>query len=395
MQTQIYEWKLKLKSISPLFIGDNDQEVMTDQNDQPMIPGTSLAGVCRAYLENSEFHNLIDDLFGKSATYRPHEGLSFSDGISTEQRPLEVRTGVSISGFSKSAIDGQLFERTYVQAGTVFDVLITLKVDKNEKSSQLAAVKYMLNGLKHGIIRLGAYQSTGAGKFTIESYEYRHFDCTNSEDLIAFVEPDPKKRRKLKKPEKYLLDDTFAPQSVIRFSFKGETATPLLIGTTNVHDSNKPDKTFMTTMHEGVKKPVVPGTSIKGVLRHRVERITNIMGLQNKSDYLTFLFGQAKDTGEPQAGTLRFNDILIENESDNKGIKIYHRTSINPLTGSVRKGVVIEEETVIGNFATNIHLYKKQANSTTDAGSVEGMTYTGAALLLFALRDLALQQISL
>src|SRR5690625_2114662 len=103
MQTQIHEWRLKLKSLSPLFIGDNDQEVMTDQNNQPMIPGTSLAGVCRAYLENSEFHNLVDDLFGKSATYRPDKGLIFSDAKSTELRPLEVRTGVSISGFSKAA----------------------------------------------------------------------------------------------------------------------------------------------------------------------------------------------------------------------------------------------------------------------------------------------------
>src|SRR5699024_12398704 len=59
---------------------------------------------------------------------------------------------------------------------------------------------------------------------------------------------------------------------------------------------------------------------------------------------------------------------------------------INPLTGSVRSCALLNEETYSGEFTVALHFHYRQNDIEANVS---------AALLLFALRDLALQQLSI
>lgn len=375
MNTQIYEWSVLIRTKSPLHIGDNQNEIMVDQRGRPLIPGTSLAGVCRAYMESSSYGELVSQLFGDGASYEPHKGLIFSDGVSREKQVYDIRTGVSISSETKTGEEGQLFERIFIPAETEFHAKLILKASKNESDKLLEAVDHMLHALHHGRIRIGAHQTIGGGRVEIQSCHFVHYDCSKEEDLAAYVQQS-------KQAEPYELPDDIQAESMISFTLQGKTETPLLIGTPSLHIEGEADLTFMKTRINGKEKPVIPGSSLKGVLRHRVERIANILSLPDKNLYMEQLFGHDKQSDVVKAGSVYFDDIVLEKPCS----KIYYRTSINPLTGSVRSGALLNEEAVTGEFTLTLHFRYKQDDIKTNVS---------AALLLFALRDLALQELSI
>jgi|SRR5690625_436458 len=375
MGTQIHEWNVTLRTKSPLHIGDSDNDIIVDQQERPLIPGTSLAGVCRAYMENSPYKHLVSDLFGSETTYEPHKGLFFSDGVSRERQIYEVRSGVSISGRTRTSEEGKLFERIFLPAGMEFHIKLMLKVNKAENDSLLEAVDHMLNALHHGMIRIGAHQTIGGGRMEVASCHYVHYDCSNEDDLHAYV-------HQTKQANSYELTDDIQSQSMMTFTLQGKTETPLLIGTPSLHIEGAPDVTYMKTQRDGKEKPVIPGSSLKGALRHRVERIANILSIREKQKYMEQLFGHDKHSDLVKAGSVYFDDIVLEKHCS----KIYDRISINPLTGSVRSGALLDEETVTGEFTVALHFHYRQNDIEANVS---------AALLLFALRDLALQQLSI
>lgn len=374
VNTQIYKWCVSLKTKSPLHIGDSDQEIIRDQEDMPLIPGTSLAGAFRSYLETSRYKGLVKELFGQGMTYDPYNGLFFSDGVCEKKPILEFRTGVSISGKTRTAREGQLFERIFIPAGAHFKWNLTLKTDKDSAEQMLEAVDYLLHALHRGLIRLGAYKSIGGGLVMISDCQYVHYDCSEEADLFAYINQE-------REYEPYPLTKDIYVDSVMSFYLKGKTDTPLLIGTSSARDSDTPDVTYMRT-GKGDRDPIIPGSSLKGVLRHQVEKITNILSLLNKDTYIETLFGHSKNSSRVKSGSVQFDDTIIRD----KKIEIYYRTSINPLTGSVRDGALLDEETVSGDFDLTMNFHFTEEDE---------VTYTSAALLLFALRDLAMQRLSI
>lgn len=375
LSTQIHEWTFELISESPLHIGGEDEEIIVDQKERPIIPGTSLAGACRSYMESSQFADLTETLFGSQDSRQPHVGLIFFDSTCLGNYYYEIRPRVSIDGKTKTAERGQFFERTFLAPGTTFTTKLVLKISKDKNDEYLEAVEHMLYALHFGLIRIGAHQSIGGGQMRISDCQYVHYDCSDVEQLKAYV--DQTKQR-----EPYEFTEDMRLQSIVKFTIHAETDTPLLIGKQNVHHSDKPDVTYMTTKRNGEDQPFIPGSSFKGVLRHRIERITNVLSLKNKTSYVEHLFGSGKHSEEKRTSALRFEDIIIEQPK----AKTYYRTSINPLTGSVRLGAFLDEETVTGQFTANIYFKVNEENENF---------HISIGLLLFALRDLALQQFSL
>lgn len=377
--THIYEWKFKLVSQSPLHIGDDDSDIIVDQGGYPALPGTSWAGACRAYVEDTYGEELAIQLFGDQKNRKYQSRLIFSDGNSTKKRMYEIRTGIAMDGKTRTAKSGHLFERRVLSPGIVFTTKLTLRVEPENRDLQVRVVENMLQALNQGDIRLGAYKSIGGGKFTIDNCKYVHYDCSIEEDLFAYI-------RRSKPYIDYRFSDNIASSSLIKFSISGETDAPMLIGGEYPHDSKQPDQTFMTTMYDekGKGKPYIPASSLKGVLRHRVERITNILDLQNREAYVTKLFGSANDAELKQQASLQFEDVILEENHE----KIYYRIAINPLTAGVKDGAVLNEETTTGIFTTEINYQLHAGKQTVD-------DQIAIALLLFSLRDLAMQLFSI
>lgn len=364
MITQIYKWKCTLLSTSPLKIGSDDEDIVLDQFDRPFIPGTSIAGACRAFAQSICSAKDVNTLFGGTSGHGKNTVLIFSDGRSFKDYMLDIRPSVNINGATKT--NKNLFKRNMIASGATFDITITLKTTLEEHEKHVKIVEQMLQAIHSGVIRLGSYKSTGSGKFLIQSCEVVHYDCTKEEDLIAYVNES--------KPfEKVTIAEGTVNEGFVQITLKGRTKTPLLVGGHAPIDAKDPDVIPMKTP-DG--KPIIPGSSIKGVLRHRVTRIANVLQLKEKDKYISYLFGSS-DEG---VGTLRLEDIVIKNEKS----KVYHRIAINPLTGGTKDGALLQQETLFGEMETTLQFQLKEEGSNVSL-----------ALLIFALRDLALQKVSI
>lgn len=367
--TQIIKWNCTIKNISPLKIGDDELNFVLDQFGNPFIPGTSLTGAFRNFAKTFCNPKEIKMLFGDHTIREREAILIISDGKSTKKHNTETRTGIRIDGKTKTIAKNALFSRKLIAPGATFKIQITLKTTNNKLEPYEEIINNILQAVQSGIITLGSYKSIGAGKISIYSCERVHYDCTNENDLNAYV-------NKTKRYEKITISDSLFLKDIVKVKIKGYTASPIIIGGVYPNDSNKPDETFMTT-HDG--KPFIPASSIKGVLRHHVNRIANILDLKDKEKYITYLFGADESKSIKEKGYLKFDDIILNNYNS----KVYHRIAIDPLTGGTKDGALLSEEVVEGAFTTTIYLLKKNE-----------LTNVALGLLLFSLRDLSLQKVT-
>ncbi len=84
------------------------------------------------------------------------------------------------------------------------------------------------------------------------------------------------------------IQDDVEDDRLVQINIKGKTKTPLFIGGQYPNDSNEPDETFMTTA-DG--KPLIPGSSLKGVLAPSCKTNCQCSGLKEKEKYIAYLFG--------------------------------------------------------------------------------------------------------
>ena len=348
---QLHEWSFVLVSKSPLRIGTDDGDLLLDEDGRPFLPGTSWAGACRAYMLALDPAN--EALFGSQGSGSVQQGsrLIFSDGVCITPQPFEVRPRVKLDRATRT-VGKEKFGQMTVAAGAKFRVKLTLRTD-NVKDKE--RVERMLHALHSGIIRLGAYKSTGGGRMAIEDGRYVGYDFAKREDLEAYVEES--------KPADEWKPMELDPDGVLCIDIAGELAGPMLIAGQYPLDSNKPDRTPVWSEYDGEPRYIIPATSLKGALRHQTVRIIRAIGADPSLEEHLF------------EGRIMLEDILLEEPKT----KIYHRVAINPLTGGNKDGALLDEETVTGKFTAGLHL--RYDDSERDQAA--------AALVLLALRDLA------
>jgi CRISPR/Cas system CSM-associated protein Csm3 (group 7 of RAMP superfamily) len=377
----IYIWKFDIVTQSPLHIGDNDQSVLLDKDGTPLLPGTSLTGACRAYVEQIYNESVAQRLFGASGSERTPSRLFISDGICKTTQPTYVRTGITIDKKSRTVEESKLFQRTALTPGVVFEVTVQLRTTPEDHAHDREVVEDILNALHHGFIRIGAYKSIGGGKVSLSNGRFVHYDFTDEKDLFAFID--------LTKPfVPWSPNDKLFNSSQVELTITGKTASPLLIAGDYLYDHQSPDRTHIRLNNGNMSCGIIPASSLKGVLRHCVTRIVHGLNLKDKTTPLIKLFGADKDANEKCSGNLLLEDIMLEQEMR----KEYYRIGINPLTGGVKDGALLNEETVLGCFRTQcIYCYSSNADPHEEIDDDR----VALALLVFAWRDFALKRMTL
>ncbi len=102
--------KGKLKLLSPLLVGNGEREftdndLIKDSNGNPFIPGTSIAGSVRNYIEEilNEEKESIDILFGGEETGSNQSLLYFYDSTLIKEGTISMRDGIAVNDFMKVA----------------------------------------------------------------------------------------------------------------------------------------------------------------------------------------------------------------------------------------------------------------------------------------------------
>lgn len=272
--------------------------VFTDLAGKPCLPGASLKGVLRTVLETID-PDACTRLFGsRNTAHRDSPSASavtIFDGrfvsapkVTAPQphwdpsRSTAIATSVSIHRVTHTADTGRLFHYEYVPAGTVFEVELAAE---RVGDGDIERLVQSLGAFNHpeSPLRLGAHTSAGWGAMHIDSLSVRHLNeaglrqwlasgCAESGWNIVAAHGTPKN---------YQLPAAGQPAAVPahRISLTLRFTDFML-----VHDPSNQDKMGREDKpHHALRAPdglpVLPGRSVRGVLRARAEMILNTLGL--------------------------------------------------------------------------------------------------------------------
>jgi len=330
--------KGKIVLISPASIGcgkneSSDAELLRDKDQKPYVPATSFAGVLRHNIKpDSVKKEDLDNFWGNENNLR-QSSVIFGDLLPCDENvKTKIRDGVKINNSKGIAEDKAKFDYELLEKGTEFSLYIEITLTDNSKDNilkkQLLAT--IIEVLKEEKIRIGAKTNSGLGKIKLSDYNVYEFDFSRKEDVLKWLKQDfstptkfDEKPIELKEKE-FVIDGYFT----IRNS--------LIVRSYN-YDPESPDI-------ENIKsndKPVLPGTSTKGAIRSRAEKIVLTLGKSEK--IIKELFGYVDENKkEAKKGRINVEESILEGFPE----EVQTRIKIDRFTGGVMEGALVETKPI-------------------------------------------------
>ena len=403
----VLEAKTAVSINSGISDGAFDTLIVKDANNLPAIPGTSLAGVLRhnlrsALAETDQAEASVKRIFGyveqnsdKTAISRLHvswgcihdstntpvEGLVLDQRrikndpllkfLSQEHAMHRERVKISEKGVAE---DGAKFDITIIPAGCRFSFEISYWSDTDEEKKQDSDWKQILSLIQQPLY-IGASTRSGLGLFECNELHSGSFNLGDNSQQdsyqadyqryqkLGFALNDYTQLAKSESPKQEELEEqrivakiSLRAEDFWRFGQAGEPlkasgkspdATPLL---EPVIDWERNPANFSP------RHIVIPGSSVKGALNHRVKYHLNRLienyrdadNYKKLSESENLLFGSERQdkNGEEsgQAGLIFISDLYIK--YDPREHKVVHLThnSLDRYTGGVRDKALYMEE---------------------------------------------------
>jgi len=340
-----------LKTCTPFMIGSGEEEssdsdVLRDSDGNVYIPGTSLAGVSRHFLETVGINT--DDIFGKIEVEKEAEKdyeskIKFFDAFATNEVSTSVRDSVRL--VDKISLDGSKFDYEIAEAGAEF----IFKIELNTCSCEEKKIcSYIINGFRNGDIRIGSKTTRGFGVVDIEDIKYLQLDLTNAEEMETYINLDR---------DWNVVDKPFSAEELEKARYEGVYETIerdfslksfLFIrdyGSTKKVEGDDSKFVDAQTLTNTNGDPVIPGPSIAGVIRSHCRKILDKAGYKTekeRQDFINDLFGYETEVGEDgklkreNEKKIKSNVLFKECELDKENIVFLNRTrtAVDRFSGS-------------------------------------------------------------
>ncbi len=360
----------KLILQSPLLIGDGagetfdnftDIHTLKNQDGRPFIPGTSICGVLREEFKSCE---IFEKLFG--------DANNFQSAIQIEDVELDgkiiLRDGVKIDSLTGTGEGGAKYDYEAVERGAHgnINILINLRgkyLAELEKFKNTVAE--ILSKLERGI-KIGALTAKGFGSAKVENLDAEFYDFRKKIDVVAWLTDKPANEKIF--PAKNISADvkTFIVDADFKFN------SSFIVRSYKLSAADFENKISAVSL-KSLENFVIPGTSLKGIFRHRAEYIFKKLNLDEK--FLKKLMGCADDE------KIKSRFIVSESYIENKNlVEVEHmRNKIDRFTGGTLQGALFKIKPLYQkNSSPTLHIHFEILN----AKDFE------AGLALFLLRDL-------
>lgn len=360
--------KAKIISLTPLFIGNDDETVLIYEDENlAFIPATSIAGSFRAFLDS--IGQNTSDLFGDSELNT--QSKIYIKDATAKIKGFTKRDNLKINPESGSNVTGSKRENTYLDRGLEFELIFEIK---DYLSQDETLIFKALKALDESIIRFGGNKSSGLGVFKVVEVTQIKFNLKNKEDLLSYLKQDYSKEENV--TEK--LNEIVIENGFVFFNLEGKFTTPLIIKSNNILDLDKPDS---TSIMDSYNDYIIPGSSLKGAFRSRIECIANYYSLDNE---LGELFGEfnGSEKGEFKLSRIFANESTLTNEQN----KVYFKNRIDRFTSGTINNALMQDEPVTAEAVISL-IYRKTSNISYDNMVI--------GLISLALRDLATENLNL
>ncbi|MEG4442306.1 RAMP superfamily CRISPR-associated protein [Microcoleus sp. AT9_B5] len=362
---------------TPTCLGSGDAESPTDiallrdsVSDCALLTGASIAGALRNYLREYQHGYGVEEQKGNRATNlfggtrRDPEGeqspLIINDAISSTIPTVELRDGVEIELTTGTAKSGHKYDLELLAVGTEFPLYFELLIEKNkaltEQQPLINCLALALEGLERGEIGIGMKKRRGFGRCHVKEWQVWNFNLEDASDRTMWLNFEHWHRGLLPDRETYSSIATALGVSLEnkedkrdRFLIHAEfkLVGSLLIRSGQDSTGRAPDVVHLKS-HRPDKSdsvPVLSGTSLAGVLRHRAERIVNTLG--GSSTLVKELFGFVEGK-EAKSSRLVVHEKVIEKATE----LVQNRIAIDRFTGGAYHGALFEEQPIFGGDET-------------------------------------------
>jgi len=322
-----------LETVSAVRVGgwgasaEADLVMARDGLGRVVIPGTSLAGALRAWLGSVQAAD-GSALFGPAALGKvfgdlEHKGqggeicrVRVDDAVANGEAAVEIRDGVGIDRATATAAAGVLYQHEVVPPGARFAFRITAEQTSGDTERVAEALDLLVAALTGGRVEIGAARTRGLGAVRLSGVQRTRVDLEDRDQVLAWLcgqplptaEPGPAGSTPAVADGRLGIDITWA------------AVTPVMVRASTVNEP-EPDRDravdtvpLRTTIlgRDGGARLLLPGSSIKGVLRSHAERIVRTLaGISELPDRwldqlkdlepVGVLFGLAGDHPDPDA----------------------------------------------------------------------------------------------
>lgn len=380
----------------PLHIGSasgSNEEVLEHPTDgMPFVQASSISGVLRQYYAKRHEEERVKELFGSGRTETGTNALDgaskvrFSDGIfCRENLILELRPRVKINP-ETGTCDSSTITGTDRQAGHKFNMEsigagaeFTFSMYLYEEELQ-ADLEEILTAVHQGAVQLGGQKSNGCGFLELKSLKRAVFDMTREDDRRKWADEEELPDSAYENMKLSELKTQKNRAVVYEITVNGSTEGELLVKSIAVRDYGK-DAPDSMNMQNAAGEYIVPGSSLKGAFRSRMEKIAAYLG---NDRIIEETFGRTgKSHKEGKTGNIIFYDTVVGNKEENDMAKIKSRIHLDKFTGGVIHGGLFNEKNAAGELTFHIAINDRN-NPDASCG-----------LLLLALRDLAIGAMSI
>lgn len=381
--------RIVIEATTPIAVASGETAVFTDSivakdvNCLPYIPGTAMAGILRHAMGITK--NAQNNLWGYQISKKGHgsaiifsdarivgsngaaaDGLKrnvFADDFLKEYQSLPVRQHVRIS-HRGVAEDAGKFDEEIVFKGTRFCFDMEMVASSAEEKIQFEEV---LDKLCSNTLRIGGGTRKGFGLFSVQSCKTLYLDLSQPEQLKKYQDYNPclsseffgnEKKISPKESDSDVLDFTVEPRDFFLFSsgLGDNDADITFVKEKYVRWSDTGEGQFISA--DGV---LIPATSIKGALAHRVayyynkdhavfaDEVEDIEAISKQENpAVAALFGSAgsdtSNSSKMTVGKVFINDVFLKVEKCEP--KILNHVSIDRFTGGAYEGALFSERVV-------------------------------------------------
>lgn len=391
------KYMVSARCSSPLHIGSavgGREEVLLHPVDcRPFIQSSSITGVMRNLsvrinragterlfgASHFEENTNANDFAGR---IRVSDGRFEMDTVKMELRPRVAICPETGSVFTRvkegsGVPTGQKFETEYIGAGAEFSFDVYLY--RTEETEERDLLEQIFGELKAEHLQIGGQKTNGSGYIQMKEIRYKEFDLWDPQNRKEWAVEDELPEAAYQSITHRLKTDGNAGVA-FTFLVTGQTEGNLLVKgiSADAFGEKAPD---CVNMQNAGGDFIIPGSSLKGILRNRMTGIAEKLG---KSFVIKEVFGytgKGRQTGS--SGRISVKDTVVGEQKSNAEADLQHRIHIDKFTGGVMHGSHFMEKNVHGGLTMEITI---QEFDHADAA---------AGLLLLALRDLAAGLINL
>ena len=355
-----YYYALKIRTVSPLSISNgtndnSDSDVFINFNNEVVVPGTSLAGSFRNYLDQYYDDNK-KSLFGYSyRTYENNQSKTISimssiyiSDLYLKKVNISLRDNVRLND-DRTSDKGAKFDIEIVEPDAEGTIFINYLVRENENANEFCEfINNIVYGINNGLIRLGKKKNRGFGVLHVDKVLIADFGPSSVDNFIKF-KTDIKNLENYSAPpvDEFVQKNNKYEKMSINFSIPGGLIIKEYSANSGVADCSN---------IKSNGKPIISGSSFAGLIRHRSKRILREIGFSN--DYCDSLinrwFGFVKEDTKKDEEKAKQSDIIIFESYINEGKELLRiRNSIDRFTNATVDGALFSENV---NFGGNVEL---------------------------------------